>query len=379
MLVLVLVVLPFANMSADPEQEYFADGMVEELTTALSRIGGLFVIARNSAFTYKGRAVDVQVQIIPGSVVFTVPGISAAGASASAGTVVFSNSNNVSFGMNGSTVTMKAGPPNLAISASGTSQNAGTIVFGNNTAAGISFGMAGSTITATYDDDNTKRNMVFSGFDLPMIQSRTAYNTTTTSSSRPWIAMPLSIMYSQVMSGFMMTLGLSGTSSTANTTAYNGTISFGIYSSSAGTLSQIWTSSAAFSGRASSSSMSMTFGAGASSWTGSTSAASTSVLFRISIPVTLTLQSGTYYFGCMDQMLGAAFSFIQGVWTNTIVLPTDLIIGSSVTTALSDPTGVISASLTGTAAAASATFPLSIVVGSAGPATVSKYPMALLC
>lgn len=316
---------------------------------------------------------------ITGSVAFTVPGISAAGASASAGTVVFSNSNNVSFGMNGSTVTMSANPPNLAISASGASQNAGTIVFGNNTAANISFGMNGSTVTASYADDNTKRNMVFSGFDLPMIQSRTAYNTTTTSSSRPWIAMPLSIMYSQAMSGFMMTLGLSGTSSTANTTANNGTISFGIYSSSAGTLSQIWTSSAAFSGRASSSSMSMTFGAGASSWTGSASAASTSVLFRISIPVTLTLQSGTYYFGCMDQMRGAAFSFIQGVWTNTIVLPTDLIIGSSVTTALSDPTGVISASLTGTAAAASATFPLSIVVGSAGPATVSKYPMALLC
>jgi adenylate cyclase len=55
-----LVVLPFQNMSADPEQEYFADGMVEEITTALSRIRSLFVIARNSAFTYKGRAVDVR-------------------------------------------------------------------------------------------------------------------------------------------------------------------------------------------------------------------------------------------------------------------------------------------------------------------------------
>jgi adenylate cyclase len=52
-----LVVLPFQNMSGDPEQEYFADGMVEEITTALSRIRSLFVIARNSAFTYKGRAV----------------------------------------------------------------------------------------------------------------------------------------------------------------------------------------------------------------------------------------------------------------------------------------------------------------------------------
>jgi adenylate cyclase len=55
-----LVVLPFENMSGDPEQEYFADGMVEDITSALSRIGGLMVIARNSAFTYKGRAVDVR-------------------------------------------------------------------------------------------------------------------------------------------------------------------------------------------------------------------------------------------------------------------------------------------------------------------------------
>jgi adenylate cyclase len=53
-------VLPFANMSGDPEQEYFADGMVEEIITALSRIRWLFVIARNSSFTYKGRAVDVK-------------------------------------------------------------------------------------------------------------------------------------------------------------------------------------------------------------------------------------------------------------------------------------------------------------------------------
>jgi adenylate cyclase len=55
-----LVVLPFQNMSGDPEQEYFADGMVEEITTALARVRSLFVIARNSAFTYKGRAVDVR-------------------------------------------------------------------------------------------------------------------------------------------------------------------------------------------------------------------------------------------------------------------------------------------------------------------------------
>jgi TolB-like protein/class 3 adenylate cyclase len=55
-----IAVLPFANLSGDPEQDYFADGMVEEIITALSRIRWLFVIARNSSFTYKGRAVDVK-------------------------------------------------------------------------------------------------------------------------------------------------------------------------------------------------------------------------------------------------------------------------------------------------------------------------------
>lgn len=55
-----IAVLPFANMSGDPEQEYFVDGMVEDIITALSRFNQLFVIARNSSFTYKGRAVDVR-------------------------------------------------------------------------------------------------------------------------------------------------------------------------------------------------------------------------------------------------------------------------------------------------------------------------------
>jgi TolB-like protein/class 3 adenylate cyclase len=55
-----IAVLPFQNMSGDPEQDYFADGMVEEIITALSRVRWLFVIARNSAFTYKGRAVNVK-------------------------------------------------------------------------------------------------------------------------------------------------------------------------------------------------------------------------------------------------------------------------------------------------------------------------------
>jgi TolB-like protein len=55
-----IAVLPFANMSGDPEQEYFVDGMVEEIITALSRIRWLFVIARNSSYTYKGQSVDVK-------------------------------------------------------------------------------------------------------------------------------------------------------------------------------------------------------------------------------------------------------------------------------------------------------------------------------
>ncbi len=55
-----IAVLPFTNMSGDPEQDYFADGMVEDIITALSRFKALFVIARNSSFTYKGRAVDVK-------------------------------------------------------------------------------------------------------------------------------------------------------------------------------------------------------------------------------------------------------------------------------------------------------------------------------
>ncbi len=54
-----VAVLPFDNMSGDPEQEYFADGVAEDIITALSRFRSLFVIARNSSFTYKGRAVDI--------------------------------------------------------------------------------------------------------------------------------------------------------------------------------------------------------------------------------------------------------------------------------------------------------------------------------
>jgi adenylate cyclase len=55
-----IAVLPFVNMSSDPEQEYFVDGMVEDLITKLSRLRWLFVIARNSSFTYKGQALDIR-------------------------------------------------------------------------------------------------------------------------------------------------------------------------------------------------------------------------------------------------------------------------------------------------------------------------------
>jgi TolB-like protein/Flp pilus assembly protein TadD len=55
-----IVVLPFANLGGDPEQEYFVDGVTESLTTDLSRISGAFVIARNTAFTFKGKAMDVK-------------------------------------------------------------------------------------------------------------------------------------------------------------------------------------------------------------------------------------------------------------------------------------------------------------------------------
>ena len=55
-----IAVLPFTNLSGDPEQDYFADGMVEDIITGLSRIKWLFVIARNSSFAYKGKAVECE-------------------------------------------------------------------------------------------------------------------------------------------------------------------------------------------------------------------------------------------------------------------------------------------------------------------------------
>jgi adenylate cyclase len=56
-----IAVLPFANLSTDPEQEYFADGMAEDIITDLAKISGLFVAARNSSFAYKGKQIDLRV------------------------------------------------------------------------------------------------------------------------------------------------------------------------------------------------------------------------------------------------------------------------------------------------------------------------------
>ena len=55
-----IAVLPFANMSGDPDQEFFGDGLAEDILTALSRLRWMFVVARNSSFVYKGRAIDVR-------------------------------------------------------------------------------------------------------------------------------------------------------------------------------------------------------------------------------------------------------------------------------------------------------------------------------
>jgi len=55
-----IVVLPFANLSSDPDQQYFADGITEDLTTDLSQIADMFVISRNTAFTYKGKSIDAK-------------------------------------------------------------------------------------------------------------------------------------------------------------------------------------------------------------------------------------------------------------------------------------------------------------------------------
>jgi adenylate cyclase len=77
-----IAVLPFQNMSGDPEQVYFADGMVEEIITGLSRVRSFFVIARNSSFTYKGRAVRSGLPLPPSIVPPSPPAVPSAGRAA---------------------------------------------------------------------------------------------------------------------------------------------------------------------------------------------------------------------------------------------------------------------------------------------------------
>ena len=66
-----IAVLPFQNMSGDPEQEYFTDGITEDIITALSRFRWFFVIARNSTFVYKGKPIDVK-RLLSSEPTFTV-------------------------------------------------------------------------------------------------------------------------------------------------------------------------------------------------------------------------------------------------------------------------------------------------------------------
>ena len=297
------------------------------------------------------------------------PAISAAGSSQNVGTIVFSNSNGVSFGMNGSTITVSvtvASSAGAAISAAGSSQNAGTIVFSNSN--NISFGMNGSTVTASCNDLDTSRNICFTGFDKPGNVSYTAYATTGTSSSRPWVAMPVSLQTSQAVSAFVITAGVSVTSYVTDDTN-RGSLYLGIYSSSAGTLSTVWSSSLAFSHHVSGTSHSVSFGGGASSLSTTLAGTTTSVLFKCSMLLTLTLQSGTYYLGMQDQMICNEASLMHGVMSYPFTGLAGLLIGQSVSSQFSDEIGVITASAAG--------FPLTLT-NQTGVMTVSKYPYALV-
>lgn len=267
------------------------------------------------------------------------------------------------------------------ISAGTASLSSGTVVFASSN--GVSFGMTSNSITASVaaGGAGTSRNVVFSGFNVPMGQSTIMCQTSTTSTSRPWVAMPVSLGASQSVSNFVITAGvqIGGSSGTASTD--KGTLSMGIYSSSAGTLSTVWTSSIQFSHQVSSTSHSVSFGGGASLWSSTTGlggAGLSAWRFRVSIPVTLTLNSGTYYFGVMDQMSANGASLMQGVLTNVVFFDgngaSGLVIGSSVTSAIPDEIGILTAPITGAGAAA---FPLSLT-NMVGVGSYSRYPYAVL-
>jgi hypothetical protein len=225
---------------------------------------------------------------------------------------------------------------------------------------------------------DTVKNVLFAGYDEALFWNKTVHsvNSTTSSTAKPWIGMPVTLAASQTISAFMMTAGMSGVSSAASRTNA-GTVSFGVYSSSAGTLSTIWTSSLGFSQSISSSSQSFTFGAGASSNTFSSVTAATNRLFLISVPVTLTLQSGTYYFGQMEQMTASGGSFLLGGLSDPLSAAAvqGLVLGSSLTQAIGNPIGIITANITGNAVPAA--FPLSLTNQVTG-SSYSRYPYAIM-
>ena len=223
-----------------------------------------------------------------------------------------------------------------------------------------------------------QNQVVFGGYDegLYWSKSRTSIITSNTSTSRAWVGMPATLGMSKEISGFRITAGLAGVSSTASRTAA-GTMSLGIYSSNGATLTTVWTSSLAFSWSVSSQSQTFTFGGGASSHTYSSVTTGSTRLFVLSIPLTLTLSTGTYVFGCMEQMSASGCSLVVGdlLDPNSGAHASCLVIGSSLTQAMSNPVGVLTAQVTGAGAAA---FPLSltqhVTVQSA-----SRYPYAVVC
>jgi hypothetical protein len=223
-----------------------------------------------------------------------------------------------------------------------------------------------------------QNQVVFGGYDegLYWSKSQTSILTSTSSTSRPWVGMPATLGMSKAISGFLITAGLAGVSSTASRTAA-GTMSMGIYSSSAGTLSSVWTSSIAFSWSVSSQSQTFTLGGGASSHTYSSVTTGSTRMFRVSIPMTLTLLTGTYVFGCMDQMTASGCSLVVGNLLDPLsaAAASCLVIGSSLTQAMSNPVGILTASITAVAAAA---FPLSLT-GHVTTQSASRYPYAVVC
>lgn len=245
--------------------------------------------------------------------------------------------------------------------------SSGTLSFG--TSNNISLGLDGNTLTASYFDNDSVRNVVFSGFDDPMVPSMTGYISANTSTSRPWIAMPVSLNVSQTFSGFRFMAGFSGSSATVARTN-RATMSMGIYSINGASLSTIWSSSFYFSHLASSSSQTISFGDSNGLYSLTTVSAAFTRDFNLSIPVTLTLQSGTYYFGVMDQLSQVVCSLRHGVLTDPANATAGLVLGSTNTGLLMNPNGCISAT-------AGQTLP-GTLSNHVTVLSASKYPVATL-